>query len=196
MTTQTHSTTRTPPESERMTGEIAPRDDEQPSRLTLHSASVAETQRLGKRLGGLLRAGDIVLLTGDLGAGKTALTQGIGRGLGIAQTINSPTFTILKEYEGRLPLYHFDLYRIEDPEELLALGFDRYFEGEGVCVVEWAERAEAGETSDAPWPEDALRISVLRDGPHGRFLNCAAGGPRSQALVEALALTVAPERVE
>lgn len=178
-----------------MTGETRPRA-EQASRLTLRSASVADTRRLGERLGHLLRAGDVILLTGDLGAGKTALTQGVGRGLGIAQTINSPTFTILKEYEGRAPLYHFDLYRIEDPEELLALGFDRYFEGDGVCIVEWAERAEVGEPGDVPWPEDALRVTLRRDGPHGRVMDWIAGGPRSQSLLDRLARAIATGQTE
>lgn len=179
-----------------MADSASPSDRDQPAGMTLRSASVAETQRLGERLGRRARAGDIVLLTGELGAGKTAFTQGIGRGLGIAQTINSPTFTILKEYEGRLPLYHFDLYRIEDPDELFALGFDRYFEGDGVCVVEWADRAENDEQADPPWPTDALRITVRRDGPHGRRLECAVGGPRSQALVAALSRDAAHDQVE
>ena len=164
--------------------------------MTLRSASVAATHRLGERLGRMLRAGDTVLLSGDLGAGKTALTQGIGRGLGIAQTINSPTFTILKEYQGRLPLYHFDLYRIEDPEELLTLGFEDYFEGEGVCVVEWADRAEAMAMGAVPWPEDSLRIMLRRDGMRSRALDCVAAGPRGKALTAALARDAASNQVE
>jgi tRNA threonylcarbamoyladenosine biosynthesis protein TsaE len=196
MTTHAHSTTDHLPESEPMTGEAHPRAAETHTRLTLRSGSVAETQRLGERIGRQLRAGDVVLLTGDLGAGKTALAQGIGRGLGVTQTINSPTFTILKEYEGRLPLYHFDLYRIDDPDELLALGFDRYFEGDGVCVVEWAERAEAEGTSAAPWPEDALRVTIRREGAHGRALRFEAGGARSLALANELALSIMSGQVE
>ena len=95
--------------------------------VALHSKSATDTHRLGALLGALLQPGDVVLLEGSLGAGKTALTQGIGAGMGVGGAINSPTFTLLKEYEGRLPLYHFDLYRIEDPEELFALGFEDYF---------------------------------------------------------------------
>ena len=114
-----------------------------PWTVELRSDSPDQTRLLGERLGGLLQAGDVVLLHGTLGAGKTALTQGIGRGLGVTETVNSPTFTLLKEHAGRLPLYHFDLYRLDDPAEVETLGFEQYFEGDGVCVVEWAERGEA-----------------------------------------------------
>src|SRR3954451_4316317 len=110
--------------------------------IILVSESVERTRALGRALGELARAGDVVLLEGELGAGKTAFTQGIGSGLCVSATIYSPTFTILKEYEGRLPLYHFDLYRLDEPDELYELGFEDYFRGEGVCVVEWAERGE------------------------------------------------------
>src|SRR5215469_9510425 len=123
---------------------------ERSGEFTRVSASAAETVRLGMLLGELLAPGDIVLLEGDLGTGKTAFTQGIGRGLKVTQTINSPTFTILKEYSGRLPLYHFDLYRVERPEEFFWLGFDDYFAGDGVCVVEWAERAEPAGYDELP----------------------------------------------
>ncbi len=163
--------------------------------VVLRSARLEETQRLGELLGGLLAPGDLILLQGDLGAGKTALTQGIGRGLGVQGTINSPTFTILKEYEGRLPLYHFDLYRIEDPDELPSLGFDEYFGGAGVCVVEWAERAETMEESDAaafdPWPANYLRIQLQRISDDERSLTCTARGERGNALLAAFAQAAA-----
>ncbi|HKS70610.1 MAG TPA: tRNA (adenosine(37)-N6)-threonylcarbamoyltransferase complex ATPase subunit type 1 TsaE, partial [Ktedonobacterales bacterium] len=158
--------------------------------LVLRSASPEATHALGERLGHLLGSGDIVLLTGDLGAGKTALAQGIARGLGVAGPVSSPTFTILKEYEGRIPLYHFDLYRIEDPDELEALGFGDYFYGDGVSVVEWAERGEGGEGADggAAWPEDALRIGIAAGGPgpEEREMRLRAMGPRGEALLAAL----------
>lgn len=159
--------------------------------VTILSTSVQQTRRLGQLLGELLAAGDIVLLVGNLGAGKTAFTQGIGAGLGIAATINSPTFTILKEYAGRLPLYHFDLYRIEDPDELLALGFEDYFSGDGVCVVEWAERAESGTDVPTVWPASWLRIEFAKVSSSERALRCSALGQRGQALLAAFARAAA-----
>ena len=155
--------------------------------VELRSDSPEETQRLGEVLGNLLLVGDVVLLHGALGAGKTAFTQGIGHGLGVAGPINSPTFTLLKEYAGRLPLYHFDLYRIEDPAEVEELGFAHYFEGDGVCVVEWAERGESADADGAPWPDHWLRVSLIRTGEHARLLRCVAYGPRGQALLNAFA---------
>jgi tRNA threonylcarbamoyladenosine biosynthesis protein TsaE len=152
--------------------------------VTLHSASASQTHRLGALLGSLLRPGDVVLLEGPLGAGKTALTQGIGAGLDVRETINSPTFTLLKEYLGRLPLYHFDLYRIEDPEEMFALGFEDYFGGEGVCVVEWADRGVAADGATL-WPASWLRIAIAADGGAKRALTCTASGARAEALLRA-----------
>ena len=102
-----------------------------------------ETRAFGLELGASLRKGDIVALVGDLGTGKTALTKYIAEGLGIRETITSPTFTIVQEYrQGRLPLYHFDVYRIGDPEEMYELGYEEYFYGDGVCVIEWADLIE------------------------------------------------------
>jgi tRNA threonylcarbamoyladenosine biosynthesis protein TsaE len=153
-------------------------------RAELRGASLEETQRLGRLLGTLARAGDVILLDGDLGAGKTAFTQGIGLGLGVDATINSPTFTILKEYQGRLPLYHFDLYRIDDPDEIASLGFDDYFDGAGVSVVEWAERGEVPGTSPALyWPERWLRVRFARISPDERALELSAVGERGRALL-------------
>jgi len=100
----------------------------------------SDTKVFGKELAGKLRPGDIVALTGDLGTGKTTLTKYIAEGLGITEIITSPTFTIVQEYTGgRLPLYHFDVYRIGDPDEMYELGYEEYFFGRGVCVVEWAD---------------------------------------------------------
>jgi tRNA threonylcarbamoyladenosine biosynthesis protein TsaE len=138
-------------------------------------------------------AGDVVLLYGALGAGKTAFAQGIGRGLDVPSTINSPTFTLLKEYTGRLPLYHFDLYRIEDPAEVEALGFASYFEDGGVSVVEWAERGEAPGGGATPWPADWLRVSIRKTGADTRLLRCTAAGARGGALLDAFAASAAEE---
>jgi len=160
--------------------------------LDVPSESVEQTRRLGAILGGLLVPGDVVLLHGELGAGKTAFTQGIGRGLGVAATVNSPTFTILKEYAGRLPLYHFDLYRIEDPGELETLGFADYFAGDGVSVIEWAERGEV-DGVEAPWGPDALRVRFERGAGMGRLLHFSAAGAGGRRLLDRLADAVARE---
>lgn len=105
------------------------------------SRSAEETFRAGERLGYTLDSGDIVALYGELGAGKTVFAKGIAAGLGITEEITSPTFTFLKEYEGKKKLYHFDLYRIEDEEALENIGFFDYLLGGGICVIEWPEKA-------------------------------------------------------
>jgi tRNA threonylcarbamoyladenosine biosynthesis protein TsaE len=145
-------------------------------------------------LGALLQPGDMILMTGDLGAGKTTLTQGIGAGLGVSGVINSPTFTILKEYQGRLSLYHFDLYRIESPEEINALGFEDYFESDGVSVVEWAERGDA-KTPDGrpPWPDGALRVTLVNETGAARAFHIRATGQRGAELARAWAQAAAKE---
>ena len=110
---------------------------------TLKIKNEEETRRFGLDLAHELKAGDVVALMGDLGTGKTALTRYIAEGLGITARVNSPTFTIVKEYrEGRLSLFHFDVYRVSDPDELFNIGADEYFYGDGVCVVEWADLIE------------------------------------------------------
>ena len=105
------------------------------------SRSADETFALGKRFAALLSAGDIVALHGGLGAGKTVFAKGIAAGLGVGDTVTSPTFAILKEYDASVPLSHFDLYRIEDDEELLHIGFYDHIDGGSVSVIEWAEHA-------------------------------------------------------
>jgi len=106
------------------------------------SFSDRDTEELGRRLGQALKPGSFIALEGDLGAGKTAFTRGIARGLGIDDPITSPTYTLVQEYEGRLPLYHFDVYRLDDPDEFLEIGAEEYFYGEGVTVVEWPQQVE------------------------------------------------------
>ncbi len=107
------------------------------------TAAAEETRAIGRQLGLAAQAGEVYALDGDLGAGKTVFCKGFAEGLGIRETVNSPTFTILQIYEeGRLPLYHFDVYRIEDPEEMEEVGLDEYLEGSGVCLIEWAQRIE------------------------------------------------------
>ena len=102
----------------------------------------AETQTIGKKIGKQLRQGDLVARIGDLGTGKTCLTQGIARGVGIYpnQIVNSPSYTLINEYAGKIPIYHVDLYRLHNHDELLDLGLDEYMEGNGICIIEWAEK--------------------------------------------------------
>ncbi|WP_294372218.1 tRNA (adenosine(37)-N6)-threonylcarbamoyltransferase complex ATPase subunit type 1 TsaE [uncultured Clostridium sp.] len=120
--------------------------------------SVDETTQLGIKLGKLLNPGDIVCLTGDLGTGKTHITKGIAQGLEITDTITSPTFTIVNEYDtGRLKLNHFDVYRVSDPDEVYAIGFDDYIFSDAVSVIEWANYIEE------ILPEDLLHIYIEKD---------------------------------
>ncbi|MEK6265903.1 MAG: tRNA (adenosine(37)-N6)-threonylcarbamoyltransferase complex ATPase subunit type 1 TsaE [Clostridium sp.] len=104
--------------------------------------SLEETYRIGKQIGSLVNSGDIICLIGDLGTGKTHLAKGIASGLGIEDHITSPTFTIVNEYTGRLKLYHFDVYRVNDPDEIAAIGFDEYIFSDAVSIIEWANYIE------------------------------------------------------
>jgi len=126
----------------------------QMNRIKLISHSPEQTQKLGARIGELALPGDIFLLVGKLGTGKTCLTQGIARGLDIREYVMSPSFVIIRELYGRLPLYHIDLYRLDHIEEIEELGLDDYLYGNGVCVVEWAEK---GLTA---LPEEHLLIQI------------------------------------
>jgi tRNA threonylcarbamoyladenosine biosynthesis protein TsaE len=111
---------------------------------SVETRSPEETIEFGRRLATELRAGDVVALTGEIGAGKTCLVKGIALGLGVAQDVTSPTFTIIHEYcGGRLPLYHVDLYRLESTQQMIAIGIEEYLRGDGVTVIEWAEKIEA-----------------------------------------------------
>lgn len=117
-----------------------------------------ETFALGKRVGETVKPGTVISLTGDLGVGKTVFTQGLAAGLGITEPVNSPTFTIVQIYEGgRLPFYHFDVYRIGDPEEMEEIGYEDCFYGAGICLIEWADLI--GELL----PEDTCRITIEKD---------------------------------
>ena len=123
----------------------------------LHIANETETEKLGERIGQAAVPGMVVALIGDLGTGKTTLTKSIARGLGVTETVTSPTFNIIREYKsGRIPLYHFDVYRIADPDEMFELGYEEYFYGDGICVVEWADIIEE------LLPEDAVIIRIDR----------------------------------
>ena len=128
--------------------------------------SRAETEALGARLANALDGGQVVAFTGDLGAGKTAFVSGMARSLGVEERVTSPTFTIVNEYEGgRLPLFHFDMYRLGDADELFHIGWEDYLARGGICAVEWSENvAEAIE-------DDAIRVSIVRgDGDDDRII--------------------------
>ena len=122
--------------------------------LRLDSHSPEQTQLLGSYLGELAQKGDVFLLVGELGTGKTCLVQGIAHGLAIKEYAFSPSFVLLREYHGRLPLYHIDLYRLDRIEEIADLGLEEYFYGKGVCVVEWAEKGPE------IVPQESLLISL------------------------------------
>lgn len=127
------------------------------------SNSVEETEALGAELAGRLEPGDVVAFTGDLGAGKTAFVRGLARGLGIPDRVTSPTFTIVNEYEGgRLPLFHFDLYRLASSDELFEIGWEDYLRRGGVCAVEWSENA-AGALE-----RDTVRVDLRRGAEDGQ----------------------------
>ncbi len=139
-----------------------------------------ELEYLGKRMAQLILPGDFLALDGDLGAGKTLFTQGLAQGLGVTEDINSPTFTIIHEYEtGRLPLYHMDVYRLKQPEEMYDLGYEEYFYGDGITVVEWAQ------IIDVLLPEEylGLEIGVI---PEGREVCFVPHGERYEQLIEEL----------
>ena len=121
-----------------------------------------ETEALGERLAKCLRAGAVVALYGDLGAGKTAFVRGMARGLDIRESVTSPTFTIVNEYPGDPALFHFDMYRLKNAEELYGIGWEDYLDRNGICVTEWSERIEEA------LPEDAVRVTIGRTGENDR----------------------------
>ncbi|SFC32173.1 tRNA (adenosine(37)-N6)-threonylcarbamoyltransferase complex ATPase subunit type 1 TsaE [Clostridium uliginosum] len=130
--------------------------------MEFNICSIDDTTKLGIKIGKLLNPGDIVCLTGDLGTGKTHITKGIALGLDIHENITSPTFTIVNEYEeGRLKLYHFDVYRVNDPDEIYAIGFDDYIFSDGVSIIEWANYIEE------ILPKDFLHINIEKDFNNG-----------------------------
>lgn len=130
-----------------------------------------DTEQLGVRLAGTLRPGDVVAFTGDLGAGKTAFTRGLARGLGITDRITSPTFTIVNEYEGgRLPLFHFDMYRLGSSDELFDIGWEDYLSRNGVCAVEWSEIV------DDAIEGDAIRVDIRRGAADSQRIITIKGG--------------------
>jgi tRNA threonylcarbamoyladenosine biosynthesis protein TsaE len=155
-----------------------------PHVLDFISHSLAQTERIGQRLGEYMQAGDVVLLLGNVGVGKTHLVKGIARGLGSTDLVTSPSFVLINEYQADpqhagLRIYHVDLYRIDDPAELTSIGLEEIWNDQGVCLIEWAERAQ-------DWlPNDHLAIHMQHLSETKRILRFVPHGERYQQLVEA-----------
>jgi len=128
-----------------------------------------ETIREGEKLGRMLKPGEVVALCGNLGAGKTAFTRGLATGLGIKANVTSPTFTIVNEYPGDIPLFHFDMYRLESESELFDIGWDDYHDRGGVCVVEWSEKVPGA------FPPDRFVVSLENLGGDSRLIDISVG---------------------
>ncbi|MDU4961474.1 MAG: tRNA (adenosine(37)-N6)-threonylcarbamoyltransferase complex ATPase subunit type 1 TsaE [Sporomusaceae bacterium] len=149
--------------------------------LIFQTRSAAETEDLGFRIGSRLQAGDCLCLSGSLGAGKTVLSQGIARGLAVTEPVTSPTFTVLQLYQGRLPVYHYDLYRLRRPEELIDIGFEEYSGAAGVTLIEWPDKFSEMMPAEALW----LQLSLAQDG-QGRTIQVEPRGQRYQDLIKEL----------
>jgi len=151
--------------------------------LLMDAADLAATEAIGRRLGAALFPGAVVALIGPLGAGKTQLVRAIAQGLGIAdaRVVTSPTFVLIQEYSARLPIYHFDAYRLHGPAQLFDLGVHEYFEGQGVCLVEWADRAPEC------LPPEHLRVTLEITAPTSRRLCVEGRGQRYVDVVRRLA---------
>lgn len=148
---------------------------------TCQTISIDETRQLGATLGQSLESGTVIALSGNLGAGKTHFTQAIAEGLGVPRSlVNSPTFSLVQEYAGRLPIFHFDTYRLINIDEFLDLGFDEYLSLRGVCIIEWAERVAA------VLPADLLTIRITTTGENTRRFDWHAGGQISHRVLEAV----------
>ena len=150
------------------------------SLLEFKTNNAKETEELGLRIGQALRGGEILAMTGDLGAGKTTMTKSLASGLDIDEHITSPTFTIVNEYEGRLKLFHFDVYRIADVEEMYDLGFEEYIYSGGVCIIEWSNLIEE------ILPDDTINIQILYIDDNKRQINITGKGSKFENLKKEL----------
>ncbi|MBQ1449105.1 MAG: tRNA (adenosine(37)-N6)-threonylcarbamoyltransferase complex ATPase subunit type 1 TsaE [Coriobacteriales bacterium] len=149
--------------------------------MRVRTHTIEQTIALGRALGEVVDAGACIVLCGDLGAGKTQFTKGVAAGLGSDDAVTSPTFTIVAEYlTGRLPLFHFDLYRLDDPSDLIDIGYDDLLEAGGVCVMEWGDRFPE------MLPEEHLTVSFTLVDDRERMLECIPSDARTQVLVDAL----------
>jgi tRNA threonylcarbamoyladenosine biosynthesis protein TsaE len=158
-----------------------------PSCVDVVSEGADETQRIGEMIGRLLQPGDLLLLQGKIGAGKTTFTQGVARGMGLTSRVTSPSFTLANVYRagpGGFPLYHLDLWRIASAVEALGIGLDEYLTGEGACIVEWPDVAET------VLPSDFVRVRFAIDGDRRELSLCPVGGARPRALVEEIRATL------
>jgi len=147
---------------------------------TCHTDSPEETRAIGRQIGAATQAGDVLLLAGELGAGKTVFTQGLGEGLGVEETVNSPTFVLLHEYHGRLTVYHYDLYRLGNIEDTVSHEWQEFLYGQGVSVVEWANRASAF------LPVEHLLLEFTIESETRRVLQMTAAGRRHLELASAV----------
>lgn len=149
--------------------------------MRLRLKGLDQVEEFGIRLGKLLKAGDILGLVGDLGAGKTTMTKSIGLGLEVDEYITSPTFALINEYRGRIPVYHFDVYRLENVEELYDIGFDEYFYGQGVSIIEWADKIES------ILPKNRIMIDIGQgDYQDERYLSIYGQGDRYKEIIKEL----------
>lgn len=159
--------------------------------LVFKSCNELETEELGADLGRLLTSSMVLLLSGDLGAGKTCFTRGLARGLDVppGDPVTSPSYTLMNQYRGRFDLYHFDLYRLSHPDDLYDLGFEEYINGEGIKVVEWANRFEELESED-------LLVELEHSGEVERVITLKAQGAETEKLLERLAAVQEKRRLE
>ncbi len=143
--------------------------------------NLQDTDKVGKIIGENLHAGSVICLEGDLGAGKTTLTQSIAKGMMIDDYVTSPTFTIIKEYSGRLNLYHMDAYRLESEDDMIDLGYDEYINSDGVCIIEWASNIKG------LIPKSAITITITIDyESQKRYLDITGNGEQFDILIESL----------
>lgn len=150
--------------------------------MIFKTADMEETMRFGKKLGMLLSPGDVVALVGELGAGKTTLVKGIVQGLGVTdrRAVKSPTFSLVHTYEGRMPVYHFDAYRLEDTQEMLDIGSDEMISGDGVAIVEWADKVSGC------LPKEYLQITLTAVSAHERKIELRIYGYRYDEIIKNL----------
>lgn len=148
--------------------------------MEITSISPEQTQEIGRNLGQIAQPGDVILLTGNLGAGKTCLTQGIAWGLDTNEFAASPSFTLMREHYGRLPLYHVDFYRLDHVEDIYDLGIDDYLFGNGLCVIEWAEKGME------LMPDERLLIEIEHVSENERKLSLKASGKRYEEMLSDL----------